>query len=282
MAQVFPIFAHYVHNLDPFAVHFPEGWFLEGIRWYGLAYLAGFLIGLWLLNFYYKKNRSPLGPDETSSLLTYMIFGIIIGGRMGYMLFYDFEHFIREPISALYITKGGMASHGGFIGVAIAVALFSKIHKVAFFKVSDLIVLVATPGIFLGRLANFVNGELWGKVSNVPWAVVFPASDPAHPVSQIAPRHPSQLYEAFAEGLLIFVILQFRFFKSKPPAGQITGEFFVLYAAARIVCEIFREPDFGVEPILGLSRGTFYSLICLAAGVAFIAFARRKSASAKE
>ena len=104
MAQVFPIFAHYVHNLDPFAVHFPEGWFLEGIRWYGLAYLAGFLIGLWLLNFYYKKNRSPLGPDETSSLLTYMIFGIIIGGRMGYMLFYDFGHFIREPISALGVS----------------------------------------------------------------------------------------------------------------------------------------------------------------------------------
>ncbi|MBR6388575.1 MAG: prolipoprotein diacylglyceryl transferase [Opitutales bacterium] len=282
MAQIFPIFAHYVHNLDPFAVRFPEGWFLEGIRWYGLAYLAGFLIGLWLLNFYYKKHRSPLDPDETSSLLTYMIFGIIIGGRMGYMLFYDFAHFVREPISALYITKGGMASHGGFIGVAIAIALFSKIHKVAFFKVSDLIVLVATPGIFLGRLANFVNGELWGKVSDVPWAVIFPASDPHSPVWQIAPRHPSQLYEAFAEGLLIFAILQFRFFKSKLPAGQITGEFFILYAIARIACEIFREPDFGVEPILGLSRGTFYSLICLVLGIAFIVMARRRGAEIKE
>ncbi|MBO7521017.1 MAG: prolipoprotein diacylglyceryl transferase [Opitutales bacterium] len=281
MTAAFPIFAYYEVKFDPFAVHFPEGWFLEGIRWYGLAYLAGFLIGLWLLNFYYKKNRSPLNPDETSSLLTYMIFGIIIGARLGYMLFYDFDHFAREPMSVFYITKGGMASHGGFIGVAIALALFSKIHKVEFFKLSDLIALVATPGIFLGRIANFVNGELWGKVSNVPWAMRFPASDPTQPVSQIAPRHPSQLYEAFAEGLLIFVILQIRFFKSKPPTGQITGEFFILYAIARIVCEIFREPDVGVSLIkigsLELSRGTFYSLFCLVLGIIFVAIAQARA-----
>lgn len=266
--------AHYVVNLDPFAVRFPDGWYLEGIRWYGLAYLAGFLIGLWLLNLYYKKGRSPLNPDETSSLLTYLVFGIIIGGRLGYMLFYDFDRFVSDPASVFKIMNGGMASHGGFIGVAIALALFSKIHKTPFLKIADLVALVSTPGIFLGRIANFVNGELWGKVSNAPWAMIFPNSDPSKPISEIAPRHPSQLYEAFAEGLLIFVILQFRFWKSKPPAGQIAGEFFILYAIARIVCEIFREPDVGVSLIMGLSRGTFFSVFCLVLGIVFIAIAK--------
>ena len=268
--------AHYVVNLDPFAVHFPDGWFLEGIRWYGLAYLAGFLIGLWLLNLYYKKGRSPLNPDETSSLLTYLVLGIIIGGRLGYMLFYDFDRFVSDPISVFKIMNGGMASHGGFIGVAIAIALFSKIHKTSFLKIADLVALVSTPGIFLGRIANFVNGELWGKVSNVPWAMIFPNSDPLKPISEIAPRHPSQLYEAFAEGILIFAILQYRFLKSKPPAGQIAGEFFILYAIARIVCEIFREPDAGVSLIMGLSRGTFFSIFCLILGTVFISIAKSK------
>lgn len=266
--------AHYVVNLDPFAVRFPDGWFLEGIRWYGLAYLAGFLIGLWLLNLYYKKGRSPLNPDETSSLLTYLVLGIIIGGRLGYMLFYDFDRFVSDPISVFKIMNGGMASHGGFIGVAIAIALFSKIHKTSFLKIADLVALVSTPGIFLGRIANFVNGELWGKVSNVPWAMIFPNSDPSKPISEIAPRHPSQLYEAFAEGILIFAILQYRFLKSKPPAGQIAGEFFILYAIARIVCEIFREPDAGVSLIMGLSRGTFFSIFCLILGAVFISIAK--------
>lgn len=275
METIFPM-AHYVVNLDPFAVHFPDGWFLEGIRWYGLAYLAGFLIGLWLLNLYYKKGRSPLNPDETSSLLTYLVLGIIIGGRLGYMLFYDFDRFVSDPISVFKIMNGGMASHGGFIGVAIAIALFSKIHKTSFLKIADLVALVSTPGIFLGRIANFVNGELWGKVSNVPWAMIFPNSDPLKPISEIAPRHPSQLYEAFAEGILIFAILQYRFLKSKPPAGQIAGEFFILYAIARIVCEIFREPDAGVSLIMGLSRGTFFSIFCLILGTVFISIAKSK------
>ncbi len=277
MQLILPL-AHYIVNLDPFAIRFPEGWFLEGVRWYGLAYLAGFLIGLWLLNWYYKKNLSPLNPDQTSSLLTYMILGVILGGRLGYMLFYDFDRFVADPISVFKIMNGGMASHGGFIGIILALIIFTKINKVSFLKIADLIALVATPGIFLGRIANFINGELWGKVSNVSWAMIFPASDPTKPVSQIAPRHPSQLYEAAAEGLLIFVILQYRFLKNKPPAGQIAGEFFILYAIARIVCEIFREPDAGVTLICGLSRGTFFSLFCVILGVIFIALARRKKA----
>ena len=267
-------FAYYVVNFDPFALHFPEGWTLEGIRWYGLAYLAGFLIGVLLMALYTKKGRSPLTQDENSSLITYLLFGVILGGRLGYMLFYDFSNFAANPLIALQIWKGGMASHGGFIGVILAVLLFCRVHRVSFLKVADIIATVGTPGVFLGRLANFVNGELWGKVSDVPWAMIFPASAPTLPLAQIPPRHPSQLYEAAAEGLLIFVILQFRFWKSRPPAGQIAGEFFLLYAAARIVCEVFREPDAGVSLIMGMSRGTFYSAFCILIGIAFIVAAR--------
>lgn len=271
------IFAHYVVDFNPFALRFPEGWALEGIRWYGLAYLAGFVIALLLMNLYSSRGRSPLSKDDNSSLITYLLFGVVLGGRMGYMLFYDWAAFSANPLVALQIYKGGMASHGGFIGVFAAALLFSKVHKVPFLKIADIIATVATPGIFLGRIANFVNGELWGKVTDVPWAMVFPHSAPAGAaLSQIAARHPSQLYEAAAEGLLIFVVLQWRFWKFRLPNGQIAGEFFLLYAAARIFCEMFREPDFGVALIMGMSRGTFYSLFCIAAGIALIAAARAR------
>lgn len=265
------ILSAYVVNFDPIALHFPQSWGFPGIRWYGLSYLAGFIIALLLLNFYTKKKRSPLTYDENSSLFTYLLFGVIVGGRLGYMFFYDWQRFSENPLIAFRVWDGGMASHGGFIGVILAVMLFCKIHKVAFLKLADIIATIASPGIFLGRIANFVNGELWGKVSDVPWAMIFPASAPrTTAVEFIAARHPSQLYEAVAEGLVIFVILQYRFWKSKLPSGQIAGEFFILYAIARIICEIFREPDRGVSLILGLSRGTFYSVFCIVLGLIFI------------
>jgi len=269
------IFAHYVVDFNPFAVKFPEGFFFDGIRWYGLAYLAGFVIALMLLNLYTSKNKSPLSKDDNATLITYLLFGVIFGGRLGYMFFYDFANFAANPLIALQIWNGGMASHGGFIGVLLAVLLFSKLHKVSFGKLSDMIVSVACPGIFLGRLANFINGELWGKISDAPWAMIFPNSAAENtPIAQIAPRHPSQLYEAGLEGLFLTLYLQYRFWRGKAPAGQIAGEFFILYALVRIFCEIFREPDRGVTLILGLSRGTFYSAICIAVGLTFIAGAR--------
>lgn len=268
---------HYIVKFDPFAIRFPDGFFLEGIRWYGLSYLAGFLVGLLLLNFYSTKKISPLSKDQNSSLITYLLFGVIIGGRLGYMLLYDFHNFISNPLTIFEIWRGGMASHGGFVGIILAVFLFCKFNKQSFLKVSDLIACVGTFGIFLGRLANFINGELWGKISQVKWAMIFPHSDiSATNINDILPRHPSQLYEAFAEGLFIFIYLQIRLFKGKPRAGQLAGEFFVLYGIARIVCEVFREPDIGVSLILGLSRGTFYSIFCLFLGVFFIAISRMK------
>ncbi|MBO6103329.1 MAG: prolipoprotein diacylglyceryl transferase [Opitutales bacterium] len=268
-------------NFDPFAFRFPESWgftAIQGVRWYGLAYLAGFLIAMYLMNLYTKAGRSPLSRDQNSSLITYLLLGVILGGRLGYMLFYDFADFCANPLIFFKVWNGGMASHGGFIGVAVAVAAFSKINKTPFLKIADIIASVAAPGIFLGRIANFINGELWGKISDVKWAMIFPASAPGLPISEIPPRHPSQLYEAVAEGLLIFIILQWRFWRGKTKDGQIAGEFFIIYAAARIFCEIFREPDRGVSLIkicnTELSRGTFFSLFCILAGAIFIAAGR--------
>lgn len=274
--------AYYVVDFDPFALRFPEGWVLDGIRWYGLSYLAGFVIAMLLFNLYSKKGRSPLSPDDNSSLITYLLFGVIVGGRLGYMLFYDFGNFVSNPLSLFQIWKGGMASHGGFIGVVLAMVFFARAKKVSFWKIADIVTTVCTPGIFLGRLANFVNGELWGKVSDVPWAMIFPRSAAAGTaVENIAARHPSQLYEAFAEGLLIFAFLQWRFWRGNLPKGRIAGEFLSLYAVVRIVCEIFREPDVGVEPILGLSRGTFYSVLTLVAGLAIIAYSKFSESAQK-
>lgn len=271
------IFAHYVVNFDPFAFRFPEGWFLEGVRWYGLSYLAGFVVALLLFNYYYKKGKSPLTPDDNSSLITYLLFGVIVGGRLGYMLFYDFANFIENPLILFQIWKGGMASHGGFIGCVVAMMLFARSRKVSFWTVADIVVISATPGIFFGRLANFVNGELWGKVSDVSWAMIFPNSAPSVALENISARHPSQLYEAFAEGLLIFVILQWRFWKGKLPAGRLSGEFLVIYAVMRVICEIFREPDVGVSLLLGLSRGTFYSLLTFVIGVVIIIYSKKNT-----
>ena len=265
----------YVVNFDPFAIRFPEGFFLEGIRWYGLAYMAGFLIALWLFNLYSSKGKSPLSKDDNSVFMTYLLFGVIIGGRLGYMLFYSFDAFVSNPLLFFKVWKGGMASHGAFIGTLIAIILYSKIYKKPFGALADIVVSSASPGIFLGRIANFVNGELWGKISYAPWAMIFPNSDQfGRPVDQIAPRHPSQLYEAFGEGLFLFVYMQFRLWKGNAPRGQLAGEYLILYGIVRIICEVFREPDVGVALICGLSRGTFYSIFAILAGVGFVVWAR--------
>jgi len=267
----------YVVDFDPYAIRFPQDWFIDGVRWYGLAYFAGFIIGLLLLTLYTKKKRSRLTYDDNSSLITYLLFGIIIGGRLGYMFFYDYVAFFQNPLIAFQIWKGGMASHGGFIGVILSIYIFAKRRNLKFFEVGDLVVTIACPGIFLGRLANFVNGELWGKVSESKFAMIFPESAPHLPIDQILARHPSQLYEAFFEGLILFLYLQFRFWKHKPKAGMLSGEFLVLYGIFRIFCEIFREPDVGISLLLGLSRGTFYSIFTIIVGIFFIILALRKT-----
>ncbi len=274
------LLSYYVVDFNPFAVRFPDGFFIAGIRWYGLSYLVGFIIALTLLNAYTKAGKSPLSKDDNFSFFTYLLFGVIVGGRLGYVLFYDFNSFISNPLMVFQIWRGGMASHGGFIGTVIAMIIFAKVNKKAtFWQLADMVCASSSAGLFLGRLANFINGELWGKISNVPWAMIFPNSvAPNTPISEIAPRHPSQLYEAGLEGLVLFIYMQWRFWKGKnTPKGQIAGEFLMLYSVFRIFCEIFREPDAGVTLIAGLSRGTFYSLFTMFAGIAIIIYARLRS-----
>jgi phosphatidylglycerol:prolipoprotein diacylglycerol transferase len=181
---------------------------------------------------------------------------------------------MEDPLSFFRVWEGGMASHGGFIGVAVALLWFARSQRISFWHIADLVTSVAPLGLLLGRLANFINGELWGKIAHVPWAMIFPYSAaPGTPIDQIPPRHPSQLYEAFLEGALLLAFMQWRFWRSdiverKP--GRLAGEFLVAYAVARIIGEIFREPDADVRLIAGLSRGTFYSLFVLVTGLLLV------------
>lgn len=266
--------SHWVHNWDPFVFQFKEGF---GIRWYGVSYLAGFLAAYGLFWWYYKKGRSPLAPEGQSNLITYVIIGVLLGGRLGYMFFYEAGRasLWDNPANIVKVWEGGMASHGGFLGVAVAVIIFANRYKLNSFAVGDLIATVAPAGLGFGRLANFINGELWGKVTQVPWAVIFPGAQDGQP------RHPSQLYEAGLEGLLLFAYVQFRFWctkVAKEAPGQLAGEMLVTYSLGRIICEQFREPDAGEDLVLGLSKGQFYSLGLIAGGVALIVLARSRAA----
>lgn len=267
-------FAYWVHNLQPFLIEFSDG---IGIRYYGLAYLAGFIAAAWLLYRYWRAGRSPFPMPVITDLMTYIVVGTLVGGRLGYFLLYTPEALLREPLSLIRVWDGGMASHGGFVGVLAAMWLWARKRKVRFFTVSDLIVTVAPVGLLFGRIANFINGELYGKISYVSWAVIFPQSAaPGTPVSRIPPRHASQLYEAALEGALLLAYLQLRFWRSRVTRdrpGHLGGEFLIVYAIVRVIGEIFREPDASL--LFGLSRGIFYSLFMIIAGVIVIAITRR-------
>jgi phosphatidylglycerol:prolipoprotein diacylglycerol transferase len=258
--------AHWTHDLSPFLVRFPEGWPLDGIRFYGVAYLLGFAAGIGLLVLYRRKNRSPLRRGAEWDLLTYLLVGVIAGGRIGYVVLYDWPAFAANPLVLFEIWKGGMASHGGMAGVVAAAWLFARRHGLSFLRLGDLLATVAPVGLFFGRIANFVNGELWGRPSGLPWAVVFPGSPPDPVTGLPEPRHPSQLYQAFGEGVLLFAWLQWRFWR-KPdlPAGRIGAEFLLGYGIVRFVTELARAPD--APLILGLSRGQFYSIPLVLAGL---------------
>lgn len=255
------------HTPHPFLVRFGED---IGIRYYGLAYLLGFAGAVWLLRLYRRAGRSPLDATAVWDLITYLVAGVLLGGRLGYFLLYQPDTLVREPLALFRVWEGGMASHGGFVGVILALHFFARSRKLDFFSLSDLVVTTVPLGLGLGRLANFMNGELWGRPTTVPWAIIFEQSGGGG-----VPRHPSQLYEAMLEGFVLLGFMQWRLWSRAPVAqasGRLSGEFLLAYAAARIVCEMFREPDAGL--ILGLSRGTFYSLFVALAGIALIAIRR--------
>lgn len=258
----------WVHDLSPFLIRFGENF---GIRYYGLAYMAGFVIAYLLLVRSSKRGLTPLTVNQIADLMVAMVIGVLVGGRLGYFLFYTPALLLADPLSLLRVWDGGMASHGGFIGVAAALAWFARKHKLGFLHLGDLIVCVAPAGLMFGRIANFINGELWGKISTVPWAVIFPESAPDRPLELIPPRHPSQLYAAALEGLMLLVLMQTLLWRTKlvkTAPGRLTGVFLVGYAVARGIDELFREPDASL--IFGFSRGTFYSFFVLLAGLVLL------------
>ncbi len=259
--------AYWVDRLDPFLVHF-TGRF--GIRYYGLAYAAGFVAAAWLLGAYAKAGRSLLPRSRIADFMVAAMVGVVLGGRIGSYLLYDgWRTFGSDPLAIVRVWDGGMSFHGGLAGVVLAVSWFAHREKIPLLHLWDLVASTAPCGLLFGRVANFVNGELWGRPADVPWAVIFPRSaEEGTPLHLIVPRHPSQLYEAAMEGLLLLGYLQWRLWRSdalRTRPGALAGEFLIGYACLRIAGEAFREPDASL--ILGLSRGTFYSLFMIMFGV---------------
>jgi phosphatidylglycerol:prolipoprotein diacylglycerol transferase len=249
------------------------------VKWYGLAYMAGLLLG-WLYVKHllrqarlWPNDKAPFTPDRADDLLLFMTVGVLVGGRLGNVLFYEPAYYFNNPLEIPAVWKGGMAFHGGLIGSIIAIVLFARRVGADAWSVLDACAAATPIGLFFGRLANFINGELWGRPSSAPWAMVFPEAGPM-------PRHPSQLYEAALEGLVLFALLWWlahaRLALRRP--GVVAGTFLAGYAVARSVCELFREPDFLLGP---LSAGILYSMPMLAGGIWMIWWSgRRMPASA--
>jgi len=276
MSHLFHL-AYIEHTAHPFLIKFTDSF---GIRYYGLAYLVGFLSAMWLLSVYTKKGRSKLTPPQQTDFLYALIIGVLVGGRLGYFLFYSPEIFLNRPLDIFKVWEGGMASHGGFLGVFLAALWIRKRHKMPLLQTGDIVASFTSVGLMLGRIANFLNGELWGKITTVPWAFTFPQSAPGFPHSEIPPRHPSQLYEAALEGLFLLIYAQLRFWKSnitqKYP-GQLLGEYLLIYSIVRIIGEQFREPDVGITIFWGLSRGSLLSVIMAIVGLLVIFISRKKA-----
>lgn len=240
------------------------------VHWYGVAYVAGILLGWWFARRIVAEDRlwgaggSPIRPHEIDEFLTWAVVGIIAGGRLGYVLFYNPAFYAANPLAALAIWDGGMSFHGGTIGSIVAMVLFARSRGFAAFSLLDVVATASCFGLFFGRLANFINSELWGRPSDVPWAFVFPTGGPA-------PRHPSQLYEAALEGVVLFCVLMFLIYGLKKLAspGFVGGTWVFGYGVSRIVVEFFREPDAHIGYLAGgwLTMGMVLSLPMLAIGL---------------
>tara|TARA_B100000886_G_scaffold4287_1_gene2682 strand:- start:5772 stop:6566 length:795 start_codon:yes stop_codon:yes gene_type:complete len=261
----------YTHNLDPVLIDFG----IIIIRWYSLAYIFGILLGWWLgkkiINHILTNNYFNFKLNDFDDLISYLIISIILGGRIGYVIFYNFEYYILNPLEILKVWEGGMSFHGALIGIIAGAYLFSKKKKVSTFFMLDIIACVAPIGIFLGRVANFINGELIGKVTNMPWSVIFPLVD-------MQPRHPSQLYEAILEGIVLFLILNILIFKNKYKIGSSSYLFLIYYGIFRIFTEFFREPDAQIGYVLNLfSIGTILSFLMILGGLIILFILKKRN-----
>tara|TARA_Y100001936_G_C16048355_1_gene656116 strand:+ start:12 stop:785 length:774 start_codon:yes stop_codon:yes gene_type:complete len=241
----------FTNNFDPVAFNF----FAFEIRWYSLSYIFGILFGWFYCRRFLIKDKviSFLFDD----LITYLIIGIILGGRLGYVLFYNLKYYSQNFIEIFFIWEGGMSFHGGLIGIVFATYIYSKKNKINKYIFLDLVSVSAPIGLFFGRIANFINGELIGRATNGNWGVIYPQID-------AIPRHPSQLYECFLEGIILFIILNLIYFKKKYKNGMVSFAFLFFYGIFRFICEIFREPDVHLGYLVGsLSIGMIFSLLMI-------------------
>ena len=245
------------------------------IRWYALAYILGIVLGWRLVRRLVLRPGWRVTPEAVDDLVFYVTLGVILGGRLGYVLFYQPGHYLDRPLELLAVWRGGMSFHGGLIGVLVATLLFARRRKLAFFELTDALAVVTPIGLCLGRIANFINAELWGRVTQVSWGVIFPNAGPE-------PRHPSQLYEAGLEGVVLFAVMLWAARGAHPPSesGRLSGIFLVGYALARIAVEFFREPDVQIGYLAGgITMGQLLSLPMLAFGLFLLARARRAAAA---
>ncbi|AWD21700.1 prolipoprotein diacylglyceryl transferase [Fuscovulum blasticum] len=283
-------------DISPNVFEIPLGGMTFALRWYALAYIFGLLLGWWLVTRAVRTPRlwpgeAPMSAEQVERLLTWVIFGVILGGRLGYVLFYQPGDYLADPLAALRIWEGGMSFHGGFLGVVVAGLWFCRREKIPLLPTGDLMAMVAPIGLFLGRLANFVNAELWGRPTDLPWGVVFPgaAAQACATATTACARHPSQLYEAALEGLILGALvlwLAWRRGAFRWP-GLVMGTFLAGYGIARFLVEFVRQPDAQFvspgNPLglawhvggWGLTMGQMLSLPMIAVGLWFLIRARR-------
>lgn len=261
--------SHYYHHLDPVIFHIYGP---LAVRWYGLAYMAAFLAAYFLLVYLQKKGKLLMPGKLVGDFVMWCaLLGALVGGRVGYILLYDLPHTLRNPLNFFAVWQGGMSSHGGILGVILVMVWYARKHKLSFWNIADNMACVVPLGLCFGRVANFINGELYGRVTEVPWAVIFKDSNGLW----LEPRHPSQLYAAAGEGLLLFGILWLlRLSKFSVKNGVISAVFLLGYGFIRIMTEIYREPDASL--IMGISRGQFYSVFCILAGAMILFYIARK------
>jgi len=262
-----------IHNFDPVLIDLG----LLQIRWYSLAYILGIIFGWMYSNKIIKStsnnkyNFTQVTTSQFSDLIVYLVIGIIVGGRLGYIMFYNLDYYTQNFSEIFKIWYGGMSFHGGLMGVIITTFLFSKKANVNFFKLADIISCAAPIGIFFGRIANFINGELYGKITTLPWGVIFPNGGNLS-------RHPSQIYEAILEGIILFLIINYLALRKEflYKAGFISSAFLIFYSTLRIFSEIFREPDIHLGLLFNyFSMGTFLSVLTIIVGLFIILFIKK-------
>ena len=240
------------------------------IRWYSLAYIAGIVLGWRYARLLAARRPGPPSPTDIDDFIVWLTLGIIIGGRLGYVIFYKSAYYFANPLEILQVWQGGMSFHGGLIGVVVAGVMFAKRRKISILRLADITACAVPMGLFFGRLANFVNGELYGRVSDVPWAMVFPGGGPE-------PRHPSQLYQAALEGIVLFTLL-FVVSRTARGDGLLTGIFLTGYGCFRVVGELFRRPDAHIGFLLGgTTFGQLLSVPMIAVGAWLIVRAKSPS-----